>query len=82
MNKKFLGVSIGVAVIAIIGVVLITPNLQPIAVQNQNEKIGLVINTPNTSVSLKNLNQIYSDASSTGIGRSNVYLFWNVIEPV
>ena len=82
MNKKFLGVSIGVAVIAIIGVVLITPNLQPIAVQNQNEKIGLVINTPNTSVSLKNLNQIYSDASSTGIGRSNVYLFWNIIEPV
>ena len=34
-----------------------------------------------TSVSLKEIDEIYSDASSTGIGRSNVYLFWNLIEP-
>ncbi len=85
MNKKFLGISIGIAIIAIItilAVVMITPNSEPITSQKHNEKIGLVINTPNTSISLKNLDQIYSDASSTGIGRSNVYLFWNVIEPV
>ena len=28
------------------------------------------------------MDQIYSEASSTGIGRSNVYLFWNLVEPV
>lgn len=83
MNKKVLGISIGIAVIVIIiGVVLLTPNVQPIAVQKHHEKIGLVINTPNPTVTLKDLDKVYSDASSTGIGRSNVYLFWNVIEPV
>lgn len=89
MNKKILGLSVGIAVIAIIAIVLITPNLQPITPnlqpitsQKHNEKIGLVINTPNSSITLKDLKQIYSDASSTGIGRSNVYLFWNIVEPV
>jgi hypothetical protein len=85
MDRKFLGISVGIAVIIIIAIitaVMITPSLQPITSQKHNEKIGLVINTPNASVSLKDLNRIYSDASSTGIGRSNVYLFWNVIEPV
>jgi hypothetical protein len=85
MDKKILGISVGVAVIAIIAifaVVMITPNSELITSQKQNEKIGLVINTPNQSISLQNLKQIYSDASSTGIGRSNVYLFWNMVEPV
>jgi hypothetical protein len=85
MDKKILGISCGVAVIAIIAifaVVMITPNSELITSQKQNEKIGLVINTPNQSISLQNLKQIYSDASSTGIGRSNVYLFWNIVEPV
>jgi hypothetical protein len=83
VNKKILGMSIGIAVIVIIiGVILLTPNPQPITVQKHHEKIGLVINTPNTAITLKDLDKIYSDASSTGIGRSNVYLFWNVIEPV
>lgn len=82
MDKKILGASVGIAVIAIIAVVLITPNLESITSQKHNEKIGLVINTPNPSISLQDLNQIYSDASSTGIGRSNVYLFWNIVEPV
>lgn len=82
MNKKILGLSVGIAVIAIIAIIMIMPNLQPITSQKHNEKIGLVINTPKSSITLKDLNQIYSDASSTGIGRSNVYLFWNTIEPV
>jgi len=85
MNKKILGISIGVTIIAIIAifaVVMIIPNSELITSQKQNEKIGLVINTPNQSISLQNLKQIYSDASSTGIGRSNVYLFWNIVEPV
>ena len=83
MDKKVLGISIGIAVVIVIIVaVLIIPNPEPIISQKHNEKIGLVINTPNSSISLKDLHQIYSDASSTGIGRSNVYLFWNIIEPV
>jgi len=82
MNKKILGLSVGIAVIAIIAIIMIMPNLQPITSQKHNEKIGLVINTPKSSITLKDLNQIYSDASSTGVGRSNVYLFWNTVEPV
>ncbi|MFI5407595.1 MAG: hypothetical protein ACHQ1D_13915, partial [Nitrososphaerales archaeon] len=83
MDRKILGISVGIAVvIAIVAIVLITPNLESITSQKHNEKIGLVINTPNPSISLQDLNQIYSDASSTGIGRSNVYLFWNIVEPV
>lgn len=82
MDKKILGVIAGVAiVIAIIGVSLAQIDSTPGVTQTQNEKIGLVINTPNSSVSLREIDEIYSDASSTGIGRSNVYLFWNLIEP-
>ncbi len=81
MDKKILGVIIGVAVsIAIISSSLLIPTLDtPI---QTNEKIGLVINTPSNSITLQNLDEIYSEASSTGIGRSNVYLFWNLVEPV
>jgi len=83
MDKTILGISICiVAVIAIIAIVLITPNQQSIINQKHNEKIGLIINTPSSTISLKDLQQIYSNAASTGIGRNNVYLFWNIIEPV
>ncbi|MEJ2258952.1 MAG: hypothetical protein P8X78_00295, partial [Nitrosopumilaceae archaeon] len=82
MDKKILGIIAGaIIVIAIIGVSLTQTDGPPIVKQNKNEKIGLVINTPTSSVSLKEIDEIYSDASSTGIGRSNVYLFWNLIEP-
>lgn len=81
MDKRILGISIGVAIITIIAIMLIVPNLESVTTQ-KNNKIGLVINTPNPSISLQDLDQIYSDASSTGIGRSNVYLFWNMVEPV
>ena len=59
MNKKILGLSVGIAVIAIIAIIMIMPNLQPITSQKHNEKIGLVINTPKSSITLKDLNQIY-----------------------
>jgi len=53
-----------------------------ISTQLNNESIGMVINSPSSSVTLQQLDEIFTDASSTGIGRSNVYLFWNIIEPV
>ncbi|MFQ5781934.1 MAG: hypothetical protein ACE5GR_02620 [Nitrosopumilus sp.] len=80
MDKKILGVGVGVAVIIAIAVVLGVPSTEIITKQT-NEKIGLVINSPSQSVSLQQIDEIFSDASSTGIGRSNVYLFWNLIEP-
>ncbi|MDH3502103.1 MAG: hypothetical protein OEL69_06325 [Nitrosopumilus sp.] len=82
MNKKILGMGIGIAiVIGIVTTTMILSNSESILTQKTNEKIGLVINSPNQSVSLQQINEIFSDASSTGIGRSNVYLFWNIIEP-
>jgi hypothetical protein len=82
MDKKILGVAIGIAVIiAIASTVLILFNSEIIA-QKTNEKIGLVINSPNQSTTLQELDQVYAQASNTGIGRSNVYLFWNLVEPV
>jgi len=82
MDKKILGVIAGIAVIiAVAAAVLILPSSEIITSQKTNEKIGLVINSPNQSISLQQVDEIFSDASSTGIGRSNVYLFWNLIEP-
>ena len=81
MNKRILGMSIGIAIIFTIVIVLFTSNYESTIIQKTNEKIGLVINSPNSSVSLQQVDEIFSDASSTGIGRSNVYLFWNNIEP-
>lgn len=82
MDKKILGVAVGIAVIvAIAAVALSNSNTGITTNQKTNEKIGLVINSPSQSVSLQQIDEIFSDASSTGIGRSNVYLFWNIIEP-
>jgi len=81
VDKKILGI-IGVVVltIAVVSAVLAIPNSE--TTQKTNEKIGLVINSPSQSVTLQDLDQIYSEAASSGIGRSNVYLFWNLVEPV
>jgi hypothetical protein len=81
----------GAVIVAVIVVGMMGPNMptptptdpldnmtEPIP---QNAKLGLVINTPNQSTSLQELSSIYSEAASTGIGRSNLYLFWNHIEP-
>ena len=86
MDKKVLGmVAVIAVVIAIISTVSFLPNSEtiPQAIpEKANEKIGLVINSPNQSTTLQELDQIYSEASDAGIGRSNVYLFWNLVEPV
>ena len=83
MDKKILGVIIGIAVIiVVVSAILILPNSEINTPQKVNEKIGLVINSPNQSTTLQDLDEIYSIASETGIGRSNVYLFWNLVEPV
>jgi len=47
----------------------------------KNENIGLVVNAPALEITVQQLGEIYEEAGSTGIGRSNVYLFWNIVEP-
>jgi len=82
MDKKILGVIVSaILIIAIISAVLSMSNSE-ITIPKTNEKIGLVINSPNQSTTLQELNDVYSEAADSGIGRSNVYLFWNLIEPI
>ena len=80
MDKKIIGVIVAVFIIMMAALILVLSSSE--TTQKNNEKIGLVINSPSSSVSLKQIDEIFTDASSTGIGRSNVYLFWNIIEPV
>ncbi len=83
MNKAIIGgIIAAVAIGAIASAFLISPdsNTQPPTIFH-NEKLGLVINTPTSETTLQSLDNIFSKASSTGIGRSNVYMFWNVVEP-
>jgi len=83
MDKKFLGMIVGVGVIiGIAAIVLSASNIEIVSTQQTNEKIGLVINSPNQPTTLQKLDKTYNEASDSGIGRSNVYLFWNLIEPV
>jgi len=70
-----------VSLIAISSALLFTLDLDIQPAITQNEKIGLIVNTPSNTITLDELNEIYSQASSTGVGRNNLYLFWNLIEP-
>ncbi len=82
MDKKFLGIIVGIGVIIAIIAVGLSISTNIILSQQTNEKVGLVINSPNQSTTLQELDNVYSQASDSGIGRSNVYLFWNLVEPV
>ena len=81
MDKRIIGVIIPISII-VIAALMFNSTSSETTIQTNNEKIGLVINSPSSSVTLQQIDEIFTDASSTGIGRSNVYLFWNVIEPV
>ena len=76
MNSRILAAA-GIAVIVAAGMIYFGIQTAP----GQDPKIGLVINTPHPEVTLLELDKIYEKAASTGIGRSNVYMFWNLVEP-
>jgi len=79
LNKAIIG---GIIVaVTITTVVLFTSDLGFQPTITQNEKIGLIVNAPSNTITLEDLSDIYSQASSTGVGRNNLYLFWNLIEP-
>ena len=90
MDKKKLGILPVFVVIALVFVLITSDNsiddtnsiIPQVLPKINNESIGMVINSPSSSVTLKQLDEIFTDASSSGIGRSNVYLYWNMIEPV
>ena len=83
MDNRFLAVGIVVAAIIIsIGITTTLINSESPIISQNNEKIGLVINSPTQSTTIKELDQIYSESTTAEIGRSNVYLFWNIVEPV
>jgi len=81
MDKRILGIIIPIFAIIIVGLMFISPSSE-IITQMHNEKIGLVINSPSNTISLQQLDEIFTNASTSGIARSNAYLFWNIIEPV
>ena len=93
MNKKTIGIGIGVAVSIAAAFMILMPQLQPQTMppstisptQNVNAshniKLGLVIIPPTQKSTLQQVKDAYAQAASTGIGRSNVYLSWPMMEP-
>jgi len=49
--------------------------------QVNNPKIGMVINPPTPTPDARLISEVYGQAAATGIGRSNVYVFWDDVEP-
>jgi len=86
VNKKFLGVAI-MAALTIITIIILSQVIEleqkepTVTSITENKKLGLVINTPTQTTTLQKLNDSYELAASSQIGRSNVYMFWNVVEP-
>ena len=87
MNTKIIGIIILVVAIGGASAYFITKNdpvetnsfsTQPIS---QNEKISLVINTINPPQSIDDLEDAYKVASTSGAGRTNLYVYWGQIEP-
>jgi hypothetical protein len=86
LNSKIIaGIGAGIIIVIITVSIFAFSNLEQIGIGSKtiprNEKLGLVINTPTTAITLQELDEVYEAAASTGIGRSNVYLFWNMVEP-
>jgi len=82
LNKAIIvGIVAAVVITAIASALLFSSNPHFIQPSFQNEKLGLIINPSSNKITLDDLKNYYAQASSTGIGRTNLYLFWNLIEP-
>jgi hypothetical protein len=82
LNKAIIGgiiTAVTIAAIASAFLLLSESGFQPTT--SHNAKLGLIVNTPSNKITLDDLKNYYTQASSTGIGRNNLYLFWNLIEP-
>ena len=87
MNSKIIGIIILVIAIGSASAYFLTKNdpVDTIPVSNepiiQNEKIGLVINTINPPKGVLEIEESYKIASTTGIGRTTLYVHWDYLEP-
>ena len=87
MNSRFIGIVILIIAIGASSVYFLTKNNSVednIAITesiNQNEKIGLVINTINPPQSIDDLEKSYKIAATSGVGRTNLYIHWDSLEP-
>lgn len=81
MDKKILGI-VGITILVIsISMTLTLQTFDNALNHAMNEQIGLVINVPSSSTTLEQIQDAYGQAAATGIGRSNLYIFWNMLEP-
>ena len=93
MNSKIIGIIILVVAIGGSSAYFLTTNesIDTISSQSdqisqsdpisQNEKIGLVINTINPPTGIDDVENSYKIASTSGIGRTNLYVHWDQLEP-
>ncbi len=87
MNSRLIGIAILIVAIGGASAYFMTKSdpvdtnslsSEPIS---QNEKISLVINTINPPQSIDDLEAAYKVASTSGAGRTNLYVYWGQIEP-
>ena len=87
MNSKIIGIVVLVVAIGGASAYFLTKNEsidinsipnQPII---QNDKVGMVINTIHPPKSVDDLEKSYKIASMSGIGRTTLYVHWNLLEP-
>ena len=87
MNSKIIGIVILVVAIGGASAYFLTKsdsvdtNSFPNQSISQNEKISLVINTINPPKSIDDIEEAYKVASTSGAGRTNLYVHWNQLEP-
>jgi len=82
LNKAIIGgIITAVAIAAIASAFLLLSESGFQLTTSHNAKLGLIVNPPSNKITLDDLKNYYTQASSTGIGRTNLYLFWNLFEP-
>ena len=87
MNSKIIGIVILVIAIGGSSAYFLTKNdsinvdSSQIESINQNDKVGIVINTINPPENIGDIEQSYIIASTSGIGRTNLYVHWDKLEP-
>ena len=87
LNSKIIGIIILIVAIGGSSAYFLTKNesVDIITSSNesiyQNEKIGLVINTINQPKGIVDVQESYKISSTSGIGRTNLYIHWDQLEP-
>jgi hypothetical protein len=84
LNSKIIGIIILIVAIGGSSAYFLTKNdTVDVSTESlyQNDKIGLVINTVNPPKSIDDLEKSYKIAATSGVGRTNLYVHWDKLEP-